>query len=331
MIKNKAVRKALKNAKNFAKLSYNYVVDFNKFYRESTVFTVDNLEKKESLIILHYHAIEKGFLYENPKPRFGIYRIEMLHSLLNDPQVINAKGRSQISVAYRVLCQYYELHVNKGVSIEDFFSKKQYEKYLSILGETYSNEFRGAISFQLNDFYKNNNENFHTFSHSRKSIRTFTGEKVPIETIKDAIRLALNAPSVCNRQASKVYLLEDKAVIDKVLAVQGGMRGYSEKVAQLLILTTDRSYFFSVGERNQLFIDGGIFLMNLLYALHFYRIANCPANWGKTVDEDKIVSKYVAIPESEKIICMIPIGVATDNFKVCLSQRRSIDEVLKLA
>lgn len=330
MIKNKGVRKALRNAKNFAKLTYNYAIDFNKYYRQSTVFTVDNLEKKESLIILHYHAIEKGFLHENPKPRFGIYRIEMLHSLLNDAQVINAKTRSQISVAYRVLCEYYELHKKKGVSIEDYFSEQQYQKYLSILGEMYSNEFKGAVPYKLDDFYKNNDENFYTFSHSRRSIRTFTGEKVPAETIRNAIKLALNAPSVCNRQASKVYLVEDKAVIDKVLEIQGGMRGYSEKVAQLLILTTDRSYFFTVGERNQLYIDGGIFLMNLLYALHFYRIANCPANWGKTVNEDKIVKKYVAIPDSEKIICLIPIGVPTNNFKVCLSQRRSVDEVLKI-
>ena len=68
--------------------------------------------------------------------------------------------------------------------------------------------------------------------------------------------------------------------------------------------------------------------MNLLYALHYLQIANCPANWGKTKkDEDKL-KPWIDIPESEKIICLIPIGEATESFNTTLSKRRPIEETL---
>src|SRR5690606_33735199 len=102
----------------------------------------------------------------------------------------------------------------------------------------------------------------------------------------------------------KVHLVEDKAKIDRILKIQGGFNGYIENVNQLLILTNDRNFYYTVGERNQLFIDGGIFLMNLLYSLHYHRVACCPANWGKEVRDEKELDKIVEIPKSEKIICL---------------------------
>src|SRR5690606_473096 len=115
----------------------------------------------------------------------------------------------------------------------------------------------------------------------------------------------------------------------KALDIQGGFKGYSENVSQLLIVTNDRKYYYTIGERNQLYIDGGIFLMNLLYSLHFYKIAHCPANWGKEIRDEDRLNKVIAFPESEKIICMIPIGIAVNQFKVTLSKRRNLSEVLK--
>ena len=46
--------------------------------------------------------------------------------------------------------------------------------------------------------------------------------------------------------------------IDKVLQLQGGLTGYTNGISQLMIVVSDRNYFYSVGERNQ-HVDGGIF------------------------------------------------------------------------
>ncbi|MEA9414114.1 nitroreductase family protein [Flavobacterium sp. PL02] len=314
---------------NFKELLLNYIIDLQLYYKYSNVFKVDNFNKKEAKIILYYHSVEKGLLYQKIRPRFAQERIKNLHIFLNDATVIKKSNLSQIRVAYQVMCEYYEFHLKIDVKIDDYFSQEQYSSYKKILSDAYDKSFSGAIEYKKDDFYMHNQSNFYDFSSSRKSIRDFTGELIDTELIEKAISLALNAPSVCNRQSSKVYLLQDKVKIDKVLSIQNGFTGHTENVNQLLIVSSDRNYFFSVGERNQLYIDGGIFLMNLLYCLHFYQIANCPANWGKTSKDEAKLSSVINIPASEKIICMIPIGIAKEDFKITLSQRRDLDEIYK--
>jgi len=224
------------------------------------------------------------------------------------------------------MCKYYERHEKNNIDISDFFNRKDYEL------------FKGLSTLNI-DITKNHNQtsyfanvgsNFENFSKSRSSVRSFTGEMVSLETINKVIELAKNAPSVCNRQPTKVYYVESKEKVDKVLSIQGGLTGYSSEINQLLVVVSDRNYFYSVGEKNQLYVDGGIFLMNLLYALHFYKIGACPAHWGHNYEKDIEIQKEIDLSDSEKVICVVPIGIPKKEFKTTLSLRRSNDEILRI-
>ncbi|OBT13677.1 nitroreductase [Vibrio sp. UCD-FRSSP16_10] len=321
-------QKVIDNTRNYPALLSNFFADMLLYYKHSTVFFKNTSKKIECQLILDYHSVEKGLLFEKMKPRFARDRIVSLHKNLVSDSIVCRVTDSQINIAYKVMCEYYELHQVKNIDISNYFTEEQYNYYKELLSDSYKTDFKGAITYTKDDFYENINEDFVHFSNSRKSIRKFTGDKVDREAIEKAITLALNTPSVCNRQASKVYLIDDKDKVTNILKLQGGLSGYTENISQLLILTTDRNLFYTIGERNQFYIDGGMFLMNLLYALHFYRIANCPANWGKTIKEEKRLEQFFKINSSEKIICIIPIGVAEDEFRVTLSKRRDLDEVL---
>lgn len=304
----------------------NYMVDLKLYKKYSIAFDIKGLKNKEAELILNYHSIEKGLLHYNVKKAFAKDRILKLHRIMNDEEIIHNIQRSQIRVGFQVMCKYYEVQKLLGYDVSDFYTEDQYNNYKNILGALYNPHFNGINEWNKDNFYKSRESNFYEFSHSRKSIREFTEELVPIGVLKKVVELANTAPSVCNRQASNLYLVQDKEKIDKILNIQGGFRGYSENVKQLLILTNDRQYYYILGERNQLYVDGGIFLMNLLYALHYYKIANCPIHWGKTFDAEKALSEVIDLPESEKIICMIPIGIAPDQFRTTLSARRNEHE-----
>lgn len=327
VIGNGGVKK-ISYIRNSRLLMLNFIKDFCLYLKHSTVFYRDGLQKIECQLILDYHSIEKGLLFKETKPRFAQQRIINLHSGLSLDLIKNNSNRSQIRVAYQVMCEYYELHEKMGVDISDYYTLAQYYDYKNILGDAYNPEFKGAVDYRRDDFYAHVASDFATFSNSRKSVREYTGELVPCSLIEQAISLALNTPSVCNRQACKVYLLDDKDRIDRLLTIQDGLTGYTKNMKQVLLLTVDRNYFYTIGERNQLYIDGGMFLMNMLYALHFYKIANCPANWGKLIEEEKRLRGVVDLPESEKLICIVPIGIAVDEFRVTLSQRRDLNEIM---
>lgn len=311
---------------DFKLLASNTYLDAMLYYRHSMVFKLNTLNKVESQIILHYHGLEKGFLHDEFRYRFGKDRIIELVKLLRLKVVSDNFKKSQISAGYLALCKYYEKHQSNGVDISDYF---RYEDYLF---------FKKLSSLSLNlvkthiraDYFRMSDENFFEFSQSRSSVRNFTGEYISLEKIYKVIEIAKNAPSVCNRQPNKVYYLSGKTKIDEVLEIQQGLKGYSDKINQLFILATDRNYYYSVGERNQLFIDGGIFLMNILYALHYYQIGACPAHWGHNSDRDKRLQKVINFPDSEKVICIIAIGIPVDRFSTTLSLRRDNDEILKI-
>lgn len=307
----------------------NYYFDYMLYLKNSLAFNMKNFEHKEASLILQYHGLEKGMLFNPIRPRFAKERVCRIHKLLDDPEVKSKVNLSQIFTGYKVIIEYYDIHKLKGIDISDYYSEEKYLEYIKIVSNVGKSFVSGKIEVNKVDFYKNNLD-FYDFAHSRKSIRDFNNEYISHDLIKDVIKLANTAPSVCNRQSVRVKLIEEKEIINEILLIQGGFNGYINNVKQLLILTADRSYFYTIGERNQLYVDGGIYLLNLLYALHYYKIAACPANWGKERSSEKALDRIFKIPESEKIICMIPIGICKDNISVTLSKRRDVDEVLEI-
>ncbi|MEC4116373.1 nitroreductase family protein [Myroides phaeus] len=309
--------------RNSISLYSNYLNDLKLYKKYSIVFSNKTMLQKETDLILNYHGLEKGMLFKEMKKGFARQRVLVLHKILKDKEIIKNINRSQIKVGYELMCKYYELHIEYLETINDFYTKEQYFFYKGLLKDSYNQSFEGVYSFTKEEFYKNVEElDFYNFANSRKSIRNFTGEKISKTTIEKVIALANTSPSVCNRQASNVYLVEDKNKIESILKIQGGFTGFTENVSQLLILTNDRQFYYTVGERNQFYVDGGIYLMNLLYSLHFYKIACCPANWGKVKSDEVALNKIVSIKESEKVICIIPIGESVTEFNTTLSLRR---------
>src|SRR5690606_23262552 len=142
---------------------------------------------------------------------FAAERIHRLHIYLSDPAIkLAVNTNTQILVAYQVMCKYYELHKQRNIDISPIFSFDQYQEYVRILEKNYSLDFVGVEDFDKEIFYRDSSLSFKDFAYSRRSIRNFTGESVPIQLIRNSVQLSLTAPSVCNRQASKVYLLTDK-------------------------------------------------------------------------------------------------------------------------
>lgn len=323
------LRKILRNClgnKNYqqAVLIINYFTDYRLYKVHSSIFKQDTFEKLESEITLRYHSIEKGFLHSSLRFKFAKKKVVELIKFLKDKNVIEHYEKAQIQSAFNCLCKYYDFHLSNNISISDFYSDEDYclfKEKLLINSDV-------VIRHTKDSYFSSVNKDFESFSNSRCSVRDFTGEKIPINLIQKVVDLANNAPSVCNRQPSSVYLLENKSIIDEILKIQGGLTGYSQKLEQLIVLTCNRNYFYSTGERNQLYTDGGIYLLNLLYALHYYNIGACPAHWGLPVHADSKARVILNLSNSEQIVCLVAIGVPHENFATTLSSRKKHDENL---
>ena len=97
---------------------------------------------------------------------------------------------------------------------------------------------------------------------------------------------------------------------------------------KVLVVTADLAGIGEARERNDLYTNGGMFLMNLCYALFYYKVAHCILNWSRSPAEDKLARRIFEIKPSESIVAILTCGEPPDEFDVAMSPRKTLAEVL---
>ena len=177
------------------------------------------------------------------------------------------------------------------------------------------------------DFFAAKDAPFPQFAASRHVCRHFAGP-VPAETIKSAVELALTAPSACNSQHARVHVVDDPSLRDRLFAAQGGTRGFGADADKVLVVTSDLSAVRWGWERHDCYVNGGIFVMNLCYALHYFGVAHCILHWSVSPEVDREAHEFLCIPSNEAIVQVIACGMPPDEFDVAASPRLAVSDVL---
>ena len=300
-----------------------YYYDFKRYFKFSSTSGYDTENKLISRIILGYHVIEKGLTM--PKTRLGFGK-EKLKSLCDNCILYMKKyGDSDIQLnhAVGVVLEYKYYHDNFNFILEKDILDK-INNLTSYSNNTITHTVQ--ISTTRDKYFKFTKDSFQDFSNSRFSVRNYLSEDIPIDKIKESLILSSNAPSACNRQSWRTYLITKSSEIEEILSAQGGNRGFGHLANKLIIITSELSAFGSLSERNQAFIDGGIYAMNILYSLHYHEIAACILNCSFSDDKDRKMRKLCDINDSEVFIAMIACGIPPDEFKIACSKRYDINK-----
>lgn len=164
---------------------------------------------------------------------------------------------------------------------------------------------------------------FATLMQARRSVRHFKPDPVPLNLIEQCVNIAQWSPSACNRQPWKVHAYTQKEQIKSMLKLQNGNTGFGHQLQTLLVITSDRTSFFDATERNEPYVDGGLFAMSLLLALQSHGISSCCLNWCVDAQTDKKAHAAGCIAEQEAIIMYLAIGYADTAATVPRSIRKS--------
>ena len=176
---------------------------------------------------------------------------------------------------------------------------------------------------------ESNHHDFQEIMNTRMSLRSFSKENVKNETLLEVIDIAKKTPSVCNRQHWRVHCLNHGSKKNKVLKLQNGCAGFSSEINQIIILTSSLEFFVTPIERYQQYIDGGIFLGNLINALHYKNIHSCVLNWAASPSNDKALHRLDIIPKSESVIAIVAFGYPKKGQAIsCLSKRIDTKKVI---
>lgn len=284
-----------------------------------------NLSREARLapIVMDYHIVEKGLTMPNRRLDFGH---DVVSRLIKQLQVFlqNETMDGQILHAIGVLKAYQAMHATF-----DKDANPDYWNALDSFLKKYPNiPVANQPHFTREEFYAHAKGSFEAFAHSRHTLRHYEGS-LDIEKVRKAVALATTAPSACNRQHCRVYVISDHALRDQVLAVQNGNRGFGHLADKLIVLTADLADVCGRQERTDIFVNGGIFLMNLCYALHYYEVAHCILNWSAYPERDQELRALLPIGNSETPVAILSCGEAPQEFDVAASPRKEFDAIYK--
>ncbi len=312
------LRKAIANQSSVwgtvsgAKIAREFARDYLRYLRLATPTAPHGQERLtgmhlECLVTKEYHRIEKGLAFGAPRRPFGAGPAETISTVLARPLDEADTAAPYLAHAEDALHALYDWN-DKGLVADEVAPLGLDLKWEDMVGRRPESFFR-----------------------SRRSVRDFDQNRsVDHDTIIRAVELAQTAPSVCNRQAGRAHYYDEPEMMAKILARQSGNRGFGHLARGLFIVTADARLFSGSGERNQRWIDGGLFAMTLVLALHALGVASCMLGWSKGNADSAALREIACIPDEEDVIVVIAVGYASEGHRVARSERRPLSQVLTL-
>ncbi|NLS13536.1 hypothetical protein HGP28_11600 [Vibrio sp. SM6] len=306
--------------------------DYRRYVAYSATFkTFMNSERLiEGRLTAHYHGIEKGLAMKHFRPYFGKKHIEAIDYYLTKLKKLKKKGK------------FSSTHVNASLScLKSYVDKHDYErseyienvstilkKHLDNFGVSIEKLHSSTTSYDCSRFDGDND--FRSLAHRRKSVRVFDDKVISKNILENVVKLALTSPSVCNRQSTKLVYLNNEKLIGQLLDIQGGANGFKDQIKNLVVVFSDLEVFEGIQERNQPYIDSGIFAMNLLYSLEYHSLSTCPLMWPSTAKNNERLYSLLDIRKTWEPIVAIAIGYKPNEVvKMPISKRVDISECLE--
>lgn len=169
---------------------------------------------------------------------------------------------------------------------------------------------------------------------TRRSVRKFTDEMVPVDTIKDIVELASYSPSWKNTQVVRYMLVQNQEIIAKI-AAEGVMdfplnQKTVSRAKQLMILTKkdgicgfEKNGDYSTSKKDgwEMF-DAGIAAQTFCLAAHEKGVGTVILG----IFDDKKVGEIAGVPEGQTVATVIALGYPA--FAPDMPPRKTVEELL---
>lgn len=167
---------------------------------------------------------------------------------------------------------------------------------------------------------------FNLLSKSRYSVRSFSEMKIEDDKLKLILEAANAAPTACDNQPQRIYVLQSDDAIEKLKSVSKFVFG----AKTVLIFTSVKeeewvnpfTKDYHTGE-----IDASIVCTHAMLQAWELGIGSC---WVGYFDPEKI-RKAFKFPKKEQIVAILPLGYPADDSKPATGhfRRKPLDSTVK--
>ncbi len=308
-------------------LERSYILEAINFWRLTSKYnashhTDNDIEKMQYTLLRENHVIEKGMSMRNPRKGFGQEKVNaLLDRLRKYLELYGDIDREFMRYPLSTIKNYISYTEEHGTVIIEIKNKyNELEKDANI-GEIFTQA--GIAELTKEEVLSKCNKGFESLLYSRHSLRYFSPEPIEQETIFKALQLAQRTPSACNRQGWRTHVYQGERSVD-LIKWQGGSRGFEDECRYAILVTANLKAFLS-HEVHQAYIDGGLYAMNLINAIHSLGLGCIPLSCGFEYSKLQELKQF-GIPENEVPIVIIAFGNLQEKFNVAVSIRKDISK-----
>lgn len=275
-------------------------------------------------VMLRVHSIEKGLSYRAPRA-FGADKVHDLIKLMTSAPE-DFRDTTAFRMGVEVLTSWIQF--NEARDWGDSVAMQSARNFVLEASLGSNDLSAGVREVHDRDPERWTGLPFREFVASRHSTRRYTDGEVDRAIIDDAVSIALMSPSACNRQMVRVRLFDDVEKKRLLYDTLHGTGGVDFDSCQLGVITFDTQSLEFYGERNQGYLNVGLFAMSFVYALHWKGIGSCLLQFGNTFSKERTLVRELGIPAQERIAVGISMGNLEKFDQVPASIRRALSEVL---
>ena len=192
---------------------------------------------------------------------------------------------------------------------------------------------------------------FYDLLEKRRAVRSYTGERVPRETLERIARAARRGPNAGYSQGLRLLVVDDPDVIEGLVDSEAGEREqawFRNAAAHVLVLTREQDYHDRYTQPDKLAVTGGV---EVVWPVPFWHVdagAALMLIWlaaleeglgagvyGVPVEDDARVRELLGIPDDLTIVTGVTVGHPAEDpdrdraSSVFSQRRRAHDEVVQ--
>lgn len=306
------------------RLAVAHATDGLRFWRHSFTRRASDREQMRGRIAMDLHFLEYGMALRAPSVGHGLDKAERL---IDDIETYLRRWRAdaQTAIAMRALDAHLALNVGhpRATPIRERLDALSLDADADLRGgveEVRREDIAAAVR----------GVDFPAFAAARHSIRQFAPDPVPEAALRRAVAAAQQSPSSCNRQTCRLHVWTRPDLVARVVALQSGNRGFGHELGGVAVVWSDLRNWSGAGERASGLVDGGMFAMSFILALHAEGLGTISLNWSEEPAKDRALRRLAALPESAQIVVMVGFGTLPETLRVPVSQRRPVESCLSL-
>jgi nitroreductase len=305
---------------------FNHEMEMFVKARRNYLKQIKGLEGNPFLLRRNVHRIEKGLLMENRRNVYALDYIIETVEVYEKIRVANVLVYSDLlQWSADVLTAYFQsviTHptIEKARAIFDRSGRCADGCALELVPYAYQ-PLKDKDVDEMSAMFKR-------LVHQRKSVRQYRFDVLPPrDKIEQAILLASQAPSSCNRQPFEFRIYDDSALVQKLSALASGAGSFRESIPMLAVVVGKMEVSPSPGDRHLMYIDGSLAAMNFMLALESMGISTCPINWPDNNNIESKLRNIISIKDTERPLLFIALGYAHEAAVVAHSQRKGLSEM----